>query len=243
MRFYFMKNSSGFFTLLLSLFLSLMFFILMGFSLLSIGIKKSTKAQSYCLKELSLTQKQLGHKLQKLLKLNQKVELLDKTRKGLDVSIAVATATVVLIPKIPALKKSREAVKQAQKVLIAKQKTLLIQSEVLKRKQLRKLQSQLRTLKVRQTLDSSLLKKALALKKEKIGAKAYIYKPVEGFKAKQTMRVSWKLPAFKPLEKEATWFFNELAKDSLLTKTLFIKQSCAVTLEQKGEKWVYLLSY
>ena len=261
-----MKSSSGFLTLTLISFLSLMFLILIGFSLVSVGIKNTTQAQSDCLKELSQTQKKLGEKLEQLLKLNQKVHLLDKTRKGLDASIAAALASIIFIPKAPNLKKSKDLVKLGQKNLIAAQKGILIQSRLIKREQIRKLRSQLKILNANWIIESSFYRKALAVEKEEIGDEAYIYKPVEEFKTKQKIKVSWNLPAFYPLEKDLNWIFrgssfrdnNFTAKPlnfnssnfnpfhffrSSYSKAFSIKQSCAVTLEQKGEQWVYRLSH
>ena len=261
-----MKSNSGFLTLALISFLSLMFLILIGFSLISVGIKNTTQAQSDCLKGLSQTQKKLGKKLEQLLKLNQKVRLLDTARKDLDASIAAAMASIVLIPKAPALQKSIELVKLGQKSLIAAQKGILIQSQLIKREQIKKLKSQLKIVNAKWTLGSSFYKKALAVEKEEIGTEAYIYKPAEDFKTKQKIKVSWKLPAFYPLEKDLNWIFRDSSfrsnnfvtnplnfnssnfnlfhfVRSSYSKTFSIKQSCAVTLEQKGEQWVYRLSH
>ena len=261
-----MKSNSGFLTLTLISFLSLMFLILIGFSLVSVGIKNTTQSQSYCLKGLSQTQKKLGKKLEQLLKLNQKVRLLDTARKSLDASIAAAVASIVLIPKVPALQKSKKLVKLGQKSLIAAQKGILIQSQLVKREQIRKLISQLKILNAKWTVGSSLYKKALAVEKEEIGVEAYIYKPVEEFKTKQKIKVSWNLPAFYPLEKDLNWIVRDssfrnnpfAAKPlnfnssnfnpfhfvrSTYSKAFSIKQSCAVTLEQKGEQWIYRLSH
>jgi len=242
-----MKDNSGFLTLVLCLFLSLMFLVLIGFSLMSLGIKNSTQAQSHCLKELSQTQKNLGQKLQQLLNLNEKSRLLDSSRKGLDASIVVATASVVFVGKVPALQKLKKGVQMAQKTLIATQKALLIQSELLKKEHLSRLKSQLKTLKATQVRDSSFFKKALAVEKEEIGEKAYIYKPVQDFKRTQQIKMSWDLPAFKPLEKDLSWIFNDFYAHLLAfrgaSKAFSINQSCAVTLEQKGEEWIYRLSH
>lgn len=263
-----LNRQAGFLTVGLFCFLSLMFITLAGFSLLSLGIKNSTQAQSYCLKSLSQTQKQLGRKLRQLLKLNQKVRLLDRSRKSLDASIAVAAASVVLIPKIPALKKSKEIVELGQKSLTATQKGILIQSHLIKRQNLRELKSKLKTLNARGVAEEGFYRKALAVQKEEIGAEAYIYKPMKEFETNQKIKMSWRLPAFSALEKDLSWIFSvsklgnrSHAGDFLnfsgsglkpfhffglkrsRSSPLFIKQSCATSLEQKGEQWVYRLSY
>ena len=221
--------------------------------------------------ELSQTQKKLGQKLQYLLQLNEKARFLNTTRKGIDASIATAMASIVLAPKVPALQKSKEVVKIGQKNLIAAQKGILIQSRLLKAQKVKKLKSKLKTLNVRGVVESSFYKKALAVEKEKIGNEAYIYKPIQDFKAKQKIKVSWSLPAFYPLEKDLNWLFNDNSlntskfndlkskqfrlNDSKFSPLKFshlktsrsrvfsIKQSCAVTLEQKGEQWIYRLSH
>jgi len=263
-----LNSRAGFLTVGLLCFLSLMFITLAGFSLLSLGIKNSTQAQSYCLKSLSQTQKQLGRKLQQLLKLNQKVRLLDRSRKSLDASIAVAAASVVLIPKIPALQKAKKVVELGQKSLTRAQKGILIQSHLIKKQNLRELKSKLKTLNARGATEEGFYRKALAVQKEEIGAEAYIYKPMKEFETNQKIKMSWRLPAFSALEKDLSWIFSisklenkSHAGDFLNfsgsglkpfhffglkrsgSNPFFIRQSCASSLEQKGEQWVYRLSY
>ena len=241
-----LRSQSGFLVPGLLSLLSLMFLTLIGFSLISVGIKNSTQAQSYCLKELSRTQKQLGEKLQQLLMLNKKVRALDSSRKSIDAAIAAATASIFLIPKVPALEKAKKLVQLGQKVLIASQKGILIQSQLIKKKQITKLRSQLTNLKGKFVLESSFYKKALAVEKEKIGDKAYIYKPVQEFKKQQKIKVLWSLPAFYSLQQDLSWIMDRSPWGLNLkpsTGAFFIKQSCAVTLERKGEQWVYRLSY
>ena len=254
-----LKNRNGFFTLSLISLLSLMFLTLFGFSLLSVGVKTSTQAQTYCMRGLGQTQKELGEKLEQLLKLNEKARFLSASRKGLEASIVTATASVALIPKVPALQKAKKLVELSQKALIATQKGILVQSQMIKIKHIRTLQSQLKTLKVKKTWEFSLLEKALAVEKEEIGKDAYIYKPVQDFKARQKIKVSWSLPAFDSLKQDLSWIFNfkDHSKGSPLSlnpfqlnrsklnnlKAFSIRQSCAVTLEQRGEQWIHRLSH
>ena len=229
-----LNKSSGFFTVGLLCFLGLMFLTLVGFSLLSVGVKNITGAQSSCLRELILTQKELGKNLTQLLKLNQKSHHLNKSRKSLESAIAAALASLVLAPKAPSLKKMRDAVKALQKLLIFKQKQLLLQSVAVKKKGLQKLQKKLRVFKAGSIQELTFYQPALAVEKEEIGADSYIYKPVQDFKQKQKILVFWKMSPFYPLEKDLKWFLPaEQVRE--------FPYSCAATLQKKGEKWVSLL--
>ena len=229
-----LNKSSGFFTVGLLCFLGLMLLTLIGFSLLSVGIKNITGTQSSCFRELILTQKELGKNLTQLLKLNQKSRNLNKSREALEAAIKAALVSIVLAPEVPSLKKMRSAVKDLQKVLIFKQKQLLIQSLAVKRKGFQKLTQKLSFLKASSIQELTFYKPALAVEKEKIGADSYIYKPVQDFKQKQKILVFWRLSPFHPLEKDLKWFLpaEQVGKS---------QYNCAATLQKKGEKWVSLL--
>ena len=236
-----LKSESGFLIFSLLSFLSLMFLVLIGFSLLSVGIKKSTQAQSYCLQILSQTQQKLGKNLQRLLNLNPKVRSLDKIRKSTDQAIVVATASVVLIPIVPQLKQFRDVVQLSQKALILVQKGILVESQITKAKQINQLKSKLKKLKASVNTEYSIYQKSLAVDKEKIGDNAYIYQPVENFKSQQKIKLSWSLSAFDPLEKDLNGLFD--SHKFLSLRAFSIQQDCAVTLKQEGDQWVYHLTH
>jgi len=229
-----LKETSGFFTLGLLSFLALMFVILIGFSLLSTGIKNITGSQSTCLKALILTQKELGKTLTQLLKLNQSSQRLNKARKVVDRAIVIATGSLVLASTLPALKTKQNILKALQKDLILKQKDFLFQSLIIKKRGFQKLKKSLKLFKVKSIREMNFYKKALAVEKEKIGKDSYIYHPVQDFKQRQKIEVFWKLPVFYPLEKELKWFLTHKQIKSF-------EYSCVVTLKKKGEKWVSLV--
>ena len=236
-----LKSESGFLIFSLLSFLSLMFLVLIGFSLLSLGIKKSTQSQSYCLRTLSQTQQHLGKNLQQLLNLNHKVRALDKIRKSIDQAIAVATASIVLIPTVPNLKQMRNVVQLSQKALVLVQQRILVESHITKVKQINQLKLKLKKLKAHVNTEHSIYKKSLAVEKEKIGDHAYIYQPVENFTSQQKIKLSWSLHAFDPLEKDLNWLFD--SHEFLSLRAFSIQQHCAVTLKQEGDQWVYHLTH
>ena len=203
---------------------------MIGFSGLSIGIKNITRSQSLCIQQALQTQKALGSLLTQLLQLNKKVSSMSKARKTAEASIKTAMASVVLIPKLPQLKKIRDSIKFLQTALILKQQYLLTQSFLIKKRALKQLKQKLNQLKASQVQELTFYKKALSVKKEKIGSDAYIYKPVEDFKNHQKISFQWKLSVFYPLEKSLFLFKNSKAK-----------YSCTSSLEQRGEKWLSLL--
>ena len=128
--------------------------------------------------------------LKKILNLNNHVEFLHKTRKTIEISIAAATATG-LLHLIPTLKKKRDLIKQAQQTLILRQNYLLTQGFFIKRKTLRNLKNQLKKLKIFHIQEETFYKKALAVQKQKLGDKAYIYKPVPDLIKHQKSRFLW----------------------------------------------------
>lgn len=222
---------SGFITALMLPFLSVLLTVLLGLTYLSAGIKNITRSQSLCIQQALHTQKDLGKLLTQLTRLNKKASYLSKARKTLSASIAAATASVVLIPKVPQLIKMRDKIKLLQKALIIKQKMILTQSFWIKKQAVIKLKQKFKNLKASQVKELTAYKKALAVKKSKIGSDAYIYKPVEDFKNQQKISYQWKISIFYPLEKN--WF--------LFNNSYNTKYSCTSSLEQKGKKWLNIL--
>ena len=223
-------GSSGFITVLILPFLSLIITAIIGFAGLSLGIKNITRSQSLCIQQALKTQKALGSLLTQLLKLNKKVSYMSKARKTADASIKTAMASVVLIPKTPQLIEVRDSIKLLQKTLILKQERILSQSFLVKKQALTQLKQKFKNLKVSHVQKLDFYRKALAVKKEKIGSDAYIYKPVEDFKNHQKITFQWRLSVFHPLEKSRLLFKNHKAS-----------YSCTSSLDQRGKKWLSAL--
>ena len=224
------KNRKGFMTVSLLVFLSLIITVIIGFSLMSVGIKNITHSQSLCIKGLIQTQKELKPFLKKLLALNNRVKQLHYSRQAIDVAIASALASVVLIPKVPKLKKIRDTIKKQQKTLRLQQELLLKKAFLSKTKNLNQLKQKLKAKKAFQIKNHSFIKKALAVKKEKLGQQAFIYKPVENFKQQQKIRLSWKLNPFGRLHPDRKFLLIEGSASQRL--------SCTATLQKKGGRWI-----
>lgn len=224
------KNSSGFMTVALMCFLSLMILFLSAFALLSVGIKNITKTQTHCITGLFQTQKELGQVLSQLLALNQRSVQLKRARQTTEASLAIATASVVLIPKIPILEGTRKTIIGLQKVLIVKQKFLLTKAFLIKQSRLGELKRKFKKFKASQIRESSFYKKALAVKKQQIGKDSYIYKPVDNFKNHQKITLAWKLFPFHPLIKDWDYIFPSNEKKNG-------NYSCSVTLNKEGNQW------
>ena len=223
------KKQSAFITALLLPFLSLFLIALIGLTGLSLGIKNINLSQSLCIQHALKTQKSLGNLLSQLLKLNKIVYSLNKARKISEASIVKATASIIFIPKVPLLKKIRDGIKLSQKLLIARQKYLLAKSFLIKKRALSQLKKKFKKLKIYQVKESTFYKKALAVKKEKIGSDAYIYRPVKDFKNHQKIKYQWEMSIFYPLQK--FWFLFKKSG----------KYSCVSSLKKRGLKWQNIL--
>ena len=217
-------------TVSLLVFLSLMITVIMGFSLLSVGIKNITTTQSLCIKGLIQTQKELEPLLTKLLSLNNRVEQLHRSRQAVDAAIATALASIVLAPKVPHLKKIKETIKKLQKGVQIQQSALLTKALLLKTKNLNQLKQKLKAQKVVAVRNHSSIKKALAVQKEKLGKSAFIYKPMDNFKQKQKISLSWTLNPFGALNPDRKFLLIEGSPNRRL--------SCTATLEKKGGRWI-----
>ena len=229
---YHFKKQQGFASLLLLLFCSLIITGIAGISLLSMGIKNITRAQSLCIKINMEGQKQAGRLLEQILSLNSSVKLAHKTAQGLRLSIAAATASGWL-PLIPPLKKKLNFVKQTQSALKARQDMLMAKSRFGLRQNVRKLKWQFKKINVARVSMENPFKKALAIKKQKLGEKAYIYKPQPDFINRQSRRFFWRFRPFAPFEKSLLKIFN-------ISKQL-TKGSCVASLKKQGGRWVSAL--
>ena len=227
------QKDSGFTSLLLLPFTALMMTGMMGFFSLSLGIKNITRAQSHCIQANLKGQKKLGLLLRKILNLNNKVLLLHNTRKAIEASISAA-ASLGQAHLIPILKQQRELIKQAQKVLIMRQKYLLAQSALAKRKTFQHLKRQFKKLNISPIQEKAFYKKALAIQKKKVGDQAYTYKPVPDFINHQKSLFYWKMRPFSPLDKNLRWFLPGAEKN-------VSSHTCAASLKKKGKQWISAL--
>ena len=226
-RFYNSKNQKGFMSLLLLPLIALMATGIIGLASLSIGIKNITQAQSICIRNNIKGQKNLGNLLQKILNLNEKVLKLHKTRQALQTKLALAISTGQ-IKLIPTLKKSLSLIQKAQNLLIFKQKYILNQSQFVKEKSFTKFKKTVQQLPVSTMREKSFFKKALAIKKKKVGDKAYTYKPVSNFTEKQKIQFLWDMNPFYPLD--ISWLEFKHKKN--------FQYQCATSLTRKGNIWI-----
>ena len=227
------KIQSGFVNILLLPFITLMMTGIMGLSFLSMGIKNITRFQSYCITTNLKGQKELRETLTKLLSLNNKVLFAHKTRKALEASLVTVTA-LGLVNLIPPLKQKLKFVQKTQKILIIKQKYLLTQSFLIKRKTFNNFKKQLKKFNIFNIKEETFYKKALAVKEKKEGDKAYTYKPVPDFINYQKSRFSWTIQPFFPLNKSLLWLLP-------IKQEVVSSYSCTASLQKKGEKWINTL--
>lgn len=226
------KKQRGFATVLLLLFCALIITGIAGISLLSVGIKNITRAQSICIRVNMEGQKQLGLLLEKIMALNSSVRFAHKTAQGLKLSIATATASG-LFPLIPPLKTKLDLVKQGQNMLKARQDMLLLQSRFVWGKGLTKLKWQFKKINVFRVFMEKPFKKALAVEKQKLGEKAYIYKPQPDFINRQKNRFFWRFRPFAPFDKRLLKIFN-------ITEQ-WIEGQCVASLKKEEGQWVSTL--
>ena len=225
--FYKFKNQKGFMTLFLLPLITLMATGIMGLAALSVGIKNITQTQSICIKNNIKGQKELGILMGKILHLNKKALKLHQTRQTLKAKLALAIGTGQT-HLISPLKKTLSLVQNGQKALMWKQKSILNQSQLVKEKTFQKLKRTFQKLPVSKVQEKSFFKKALALEKQKIGDKAYNYKPVSNFTEQQKVRFSWKMNPFYPLDKNWLHFKHKKA----------FQYQCTSSLIKKGNLWI-----
>ena len=225
-----LKNKSGFANLLLLPFIALMVTGMLGMFVLSQGIKSKTVAQSHCLQTNLKSQKELGLILTQLLKLNKKSKKLHTKRLIVKASLMAALATGSFIIANQ-LRKKLKKIKQQQKLLMVKQKALLAKSRLVKVKAFKKLRQKLKTKHIKDITEKVFYKKALAVKKRKIGDKAYSYHPVPNFINHQKSRFIWK--AKIPVTPLDAVFKKFLPYDFNFYGTYF----CTASLKKRGTKW------
>ena len=187
----FLKNKTGFASLLLLPLATVMITGLMGMFVLSQGIKSKTVAQSQCIQTNLKGQKELGVILTELLKLNKKSKKLHTKRLIVKASLMAALATGSFIIANQ-LRKKLKKIKQQQKLLIVKQKALLAKSRLVKIKTFKTVRQKLKKTHIKDLREKSFFNLALAIKKRKIGDKAYSYHPVPNFINHQKSRFIWK---------------------------------------------------
>ena len=121
---------------------------------------------------------------------------------------------------VPNLKKQIAIVKIKQKLLTFKQKGLLIKSQLIKHRSLKKLKQLLNKPYIQSVRELHPFKKALALQKKRLGKDAITYKPLPNFPQHQKITFSWKMNPFLPLRKNK-----------------FSKHQCIATLEKDKNQW------
>lgn len=214
-------------------FLSLMILCFSGLFLMGWGIRNFTKSQTACIRANLKGQKTLGQLLEKLLNLNTLSKGLSRKRETVQIAMATALGSGNF-PAYAFLKKVLKFIKLKQKLLIARQKTLIAKSQIAKNAAIKDFRLSLAGLKVKNVYELTAFKKALAVRKEQIGKEAYIYKPVEKFSEAQTTVFLWHL---NPLAQ-----VTEMLNIFLPAFQYFGKYSCSATLKQSRNKWKTHLS-
>ena len=188
-------KKNGFLTVFFIPFLSLMVLSFFGFFLLCLGIKNFTKAQTACIKINLKGQAHLGKIMKKLLNLNKTSRNLQNRKTSIQASMTAA-ALIGNLKALSLLKKALNLVKFKQSLLLVRQKGLLAKGQWIKVKTLKKFRRSLSGLKAYSIHEPTFFKKALAVKKTKIGNNAFIYSPTENFSKKQSTVFSWKMNLF-----------------------------------------------
>ena len=226
-------DDSGFMSVLLVSFSALILTGVMGISLLSVGIKNITKGQTICIQTGLKGQKRLAGLLEKILRLNDTVRATDNSRKAIEAGILSAFSSG-MIHLIPALQKKLTFVKQTQSILMSKQKLLLGQSEPTRIETFKRLKSRLQKLPSHRRFkvwEKYAYPKALALKREKIGDRAYIYKPKSDFSTHQKSQFLWEMNPFYPLSEN----LKRILPGKQIEPAVY---SCSVSLEKRGRQWI-----
>lgn len=228
-------KKKGFITVILVPFLSLMILCFSGLFLMGWGIKNITKSQTACITTNLRVQKKLGQILEKLMNLNKSSKNLNRKRKAVQMAMATALGSGNL-PAYAVLKKVLKFIKIRQRLLIFRQKTLIVKSEKVKITAIKKFKSLLIGLKTKNIYETTAFKKALAVRKKQIGKKAYIYTPVEQFSKAQTTVFSWEL---NPLSQANTGMLNIFS----YAFQYFGKYNCSATLKKNRDTWTARLNY
>ena len=229
------NQSKGFIIIILLPLIMALMAGLSGLTLMSLGIKNLTRAQSICITENIQGQKQLGKLLSRLLKLNQTVSRLHHTKQALQTAL-IGAIGLGQIQFIPTLKKQISLVKKYQKYLTLKQKHILIKSELSRKITFTKVMTKLRVLKIKNIHEKKVFKKALAVSKKTLGPNAHTYQLLPDFPTQQAIAFSWEMNPF--LQKHfQNWFPIHLQKIS------YIKKQCATTLVKQNGQWIAQLTH
>lgn len=216
---FFIKNQKGLIVFLIPL-VSLMIVMLLGFSQVSLAIKNQTESQKHCIIENLSAQKKLKHILNKILSLNEKVKILYHKRQALETALTTAVA-LGKVKAVPFLKKKIQILDKMQKLLIAKQKYLLSQSEKVKQQSFQSIKRKLKKLRASSVQDETRHKKALALSKKTLSPQAYLYEPAKPFPERQKTVFSWEINLLTPL----------------ISNGQPSKGWCVATLERSKKQW------
>lgn len=224
------QKPKGFITVMLVLLLSFMMLAFSGLFLMGLGIKNFTKAQAACLTANLNGQKKLARLLERLLSLNKKSKSLNRQKKAIQWAKVLALSSGNM-PAYLVLKKSLKVVKYRQNRLLVEQAGLILKSRKVKLETLKNFKTALARFKVRNTKENTFFKKALAVRRERIGAGAYIYTPVKNFLKQQSTVFSWRM---NPLDGAEV----AISLGGFLGSSRFFgKYNCAATLERSGNKW------
>ena len=228
----FKKRRDGFILILL---LPLMMALMAGFSgltLISLGIKNLTRAQSLCITENLHGQQKTGKLLARLLKLNQTVIRLQHTKRALQAALTGAAA-LGQIQIIPALRKQLSLIKKYQLYISRQQKYLLMKSERIRKTAFQNLKTKLRAPEIKNIQEKKVFKQALAVSKKTLGPNAHTYRPLPDFEKQQTVVFSWEINPFLKKRLYAPHW----------RQRAYIKRQCAATLKKQGGRWKARLTH
>ena len=228
-------NKGGFISIVILpfiLFFALGFF---GFSLLGLGIKTITSIESLCIKTSFDMQRELKKYLNQILKLNKASRALHFKQQKLQTALKVSLATLRISLAIK-LQKLIKAVQLKQKVLKARQKSLLLLSYKARLRHFLNFQLQLKKLPyVKEVGKKQLFPKALAVNKKQLSRYADIYELDSNFEKNQANFFYWKVEPF--------FFLNNYVRFILNPRRLISKKACSATLKQYSNNFKTHLVY
>ncbi len=228
------KSQKGFLMVMLLPLLALMMTGILGFSLLSLGIKNISSAQKFCILTGLAGQRELKAVLERLLALNKTVVSLHRKRQALQKAYEAAVSTG-LLHAAAALRKKIMFLKIKQKALALKQRRLLKSGALAKKKTLQKLRQRLRGIKAKNIREDTFYKKALAVLRKRLGPHAETYRPMPDFPNRQKTVFSWDMGLFFPILRVEDFGQSEIQRPA--------RYSCAATLEKgAGQIWRTRLS-
>ena len=226
-----LRGQRGFLMAMLLPLLSLMMTGIIGFSLLSLGIKNISGAQKICILTNLSMQKELKSLLKSLLRINKAVSSLHRKRQALQKAFESSLA-LGLLNLAAALRQQIILVQVRQASLLLKQRALLKSGEAAKARSLKKLRRLLKRLKGKRVREDTSYKKALAMFRKSLGPYAETYHPLPDFPQRQKTVFSWDMGLFYPLSVSLSEEFGEPGLESAGRR-----YSCGATLEKTAGGW------